>query len=302
MSVSAIGDGVPVRGGRDRVRMAVVGEAVAMFRRTNRVGVAGIVNAVGMCPAVARIFRVGPCIGRVITDAANASAAMGMCLISDGMVVPCQGVPIQRRTLNADSGSSGPGPDVQCAVPDGYARLGVPGSPAGCGGAEADSRLGASGGDAGGSRCRAAGCAGLIGFSRPEDETVGQVGGAVGAVAQRPPRGDGACGAGPHADEARRDDFLKPVQELRECHQRTPQRPAKLGTVSLSLSLSLSLSHGYFLLQFHDEAQGVVGRQGAHGLCRECVGVPAVGDGVPMRGGRDRVRMAVVGDAVAVLG
>ena len=70
----------------------------------------------------------------------------------------------------------------------------------------------------------------------------------------------------------------------------------------LSLSLSLSLSWGYFLLQFHDEAQGVVGRQGAEGLRRECVGVPAVGDGVPMRGGRDRVRMAVVGDAVAVFG
>ena len=96
-----------------------------------------------------------------------------------------QGISIQRCILNTDPGSGCPGPDVQCAVPDGYARLGVRRSPAGCGGAEADSRLGASGGDAGGSRCRAAGCAGLIGFSRPEDEAVGQVGGAVGAVAQR---------------------------------------------------------------------------------------------------------------------
>ena len=139
-------------------------------------GMAGVGNAVGVCPRVARIFRVGPPIGRIIADSANASAAMGMYLISDGMVVPCQGISIQRRTLNTDPGPGCSGPDVQCAVPDGYARLGVSGSPAGCGGTEADSRLGVSGGDAGGSRCRAAVCAGLVVFSRPEDETVGQVG------------------------------------------------------------------------------------------------------------------------------
>ena len=116
-----------------------------------------------------------------------------------------------------------------------------PAAPAGRGGSEAKARLGVFSSDAGGSRCCAAGCAGLIGFPCPEDEAVGQVGSAVGAVAQRPPCGDGVCGAGPHADEAGRNDFLKPVQELRECHQRTPRRPAKLGAVSLSLSLSLSL-------------------------------------------------------------
>ena len=228
------------------------------------------------------------------------SLAGGIGHAPNGMRMVGKRVPIQRRALNADPGPGGPGPDIESSVPYADSGPGVSGSPAGCGCSEADSRLGVSGGDAGGSRCRAAGCAGLVGFPRPEDEAVGQVGGAVGAVAQRPPCGDGACGAGPHADEAGRDDFLKPVQELRECHQRTPQRPAKLGTVSLSLSLSLSW--WYFLLQFHDEAQGVVGRQGAEGLCRERVGMPAVGDGVPMRGGRDRVRMAVVGDAVAVFG
>ena len=53
-------------------------------------------------------------------------------------------------------------------------------------------------------------------------------------------------------------------------------------------------------LQLHDEAQGVVRRQGAEGQSREGVGVPAVGDGVPVRGGRHRVRVAVVGDAVAM--
>lgn len=149
-------------------------------------------------------------------------------------------ISIQRRPIDADPGPCAPSPDIEGSVPYADSGPGVSGSPAGCGCSEADSRFGVSGGDAGGSRCRASGCAGLIGFPRPEDEAVGQVGGAVGAVAQRPPCGDGACGAGPHADEAGRDDFLKPVQELRECHQRTPQRPAKLGTVSLSLSLSLS--------------------------------------------------------------
>ena len=54
--------------------------------------------------------------------------------------------------------------------------------------------------------------------------------------------------------------------------------------------------------QLHDEAQGVVRRQGAEGLRRKRMGVPAVGDGVPMRGGRDRVRVAVVGETVAVFG
>lgn len=55
-------------------------------------------------------------------------------------------------------------------------------------------------------------------------------------------------------------------------------------------------------LQLHDEAQGVVRRQSAEGLRRERVGVPAVGDGVPVCGGRDRMRVAVVGDAVAMFG
>lgn len=55
-------------------------------------------------------------------------------------------------------------------------------------------------------------------------------------------------------------------------------------------------------LQLHDEAQGIIGRQSAEGLRRERVGVPAVGDGVPVRGGCDRVRVAVVGEAVAVFG
>lgn len=64
------------------------------------------------------------------------------------------------------------------------------------------------------------------------------------------------------------------------------------------------LFHGKypFELEFHDEAQGIVGRQGAHGLRRERVGVPAVGDGVPVRRGRDRMRVAVIGDAVAMFG
>ena len=262
-------------------------------------GMAGVGNAVAVCPRVASCSSTYPCrVSKKLDSAFRPCGVSESLRLVLSVLVTRQRIPIQRRTLNTDPGPCGSGPDVQCAVPYGNPGSGVSGSPSGSGGSEADACFGASGGDAGGSRCRAAGCAGLIGFPRPEDETVGQVGGAVGAVAQRPPRGDGACGAGPHADEARRDGFFKPVQELRECHQRTPQRPTKLGTVSLSLSLS----HGYFLLQFHDEAQGVVGRQGAHGLCRECVGVPAVGDGVPMRGGRDRVRMAVVGDAVAVLG
>ena len=132
-----------------------------------------------------------------------------------------QGISVQRRALNADSGTCGSGPDGKGCVLNGNPCMSAPG------------------GDAGGSRFRAACCSGRVAFPRPEDEAVGQIGRAVGAVAQRPPCGDGACGAGPHADEAGRDDFLKPVQELREGHQRTPQRPAKLGTVSLSLSLSL---------------------------------------------------------------
>lgn len=53
-------------------------------------------------------------------------------------------------------------------------------------------------------------------------------------------------------------------------------------------------------LQLHNEAQGIIGRQGAECLRRERVGVPAVGNGVPVRGGRDRVGVAVVGEAVAM--
>lgn len=53
-------------------------------------------------------------------------------------------------------------------------------------------------------------------------------------------------------------------------------------------------------LQLHDEAQGIIGRQGAEGLSREGVGMPAIGNGVPVRGGCHRVRMAVVGEAVAM--
>lgn len=48
--MSAIGDGVPVRGGRNRVRVAVVGEAVAMCVRTDGMGVAGVGDAMGVCP------------------------------------------------------------------------------------------------------------------------------------------------------------------------------------------------------------------------------------------------------------
>ena len=53
-------------------------------------------------------------------------------------------------------------------------------------------------------------------------------------------------------------------------------------------------------LQLHDEAQGIIGRQGAEGLSREGVSMPAIGNGVPVRGGCHRVRMAVVGEAVAM--
>ena len=52
-------------------------------------------------------------------------------------------------------------------------------------------------------------------------------------------------------------------------------------------------------LQLHNEAQGIIGRQGAEGLSRKRVGVSAVGTGVSVRGGRDSVRVAGVGDAVA---
>ena len=62
------------------------------------------------------------------------------------------------------------------------------------------------------------------------------------------------------------------------------------------------LFHGEypFWLEFHDEAQGIVGWQGAEGLRRERVGVPAVGDGMPVCGGRDSMRVAVVDEAVAM--
>lgn len=53
-------------------------------------------------------------------------------------------------------------------------------------------------------------------------------------------------------------------------------------------------------LQLHNEAQGIIGRQGAEGLSRKRVGVSAVGNGVSVRGGRDSVRVAGVGDAVAM--
>ena len=109
-------------------------------------------------------------------------------------------ISIQRRPIDADSGPCAPSPDIEGSVPYADSGPGVPGSPAGRGGTEADPRLGASGGDAGGSRCRASGCAGLVGFPRPEDETVGQVGRAAGAVAQGPARGDVRSRPRPHDD------------------------------------------------------------------------------------------------------
>ena len=57
---------------------------------------------------------------------------------------------------------------------------------------------------------------------------------------------------------------------------------------------------GHARLQLHDEAQGIIGRQSAEGLRRERVGVPAVGNSVPVRGGCDRVGVPIVGDAVAM--
>ena len=150
-----------------------------------------------------------------------------------------QGISVQRRALNADSGTCGSGPDGKGCVLNGNPCMSAPG------------------GDAGGSRFRAACCSGRVAFPRPEDEAVGQIGRAVGAVAQCPARGDGFSRARPHADETAGDKVEpEPFDDLEdggECHQRTPQRPAKLGTVSLSLSLSLSLSHGYFLFSWRKE-------------------------------------------------
>ena len=149
-----------------------------------------------------------------------------------------QGISVQRRALNADSGTCGSGPDGKGCV--------LNGNPC----------MSASGGDAGGDCGRAAGRAGLVGFPRPEDEAVGQVGSAVLSVTQCPARRNGICGAGPHQNDAAgnkfahyRDkgslEFLYHAQKLRKCHQRTSRRPVRLGTVSLSLSLS----HGFTSLQ-----------------------------------------------------
>lgn len=199
--MSAIGDGVPVRGGCDRMRMAVVGQAV------------------GMCPAVAGIMDELPirCALCGCSHEATGPIMHPHVVISttvEIMVMTRQRIYIQRRALNPDP------------------RSGVPDSPAGCCGAEADPCFGVSGGDAGSSRFRAACCSGRVSFPRPEDEAVGQVGGAVGAVAQRPACGDGFSRARPHADEAAGDKVeLEPLYHLEdvgECHQRTPRRPVKL--------------------------------------------------------------------------
>ena len=130
-----------------------------------------------------------------------------------------QGISVQRRALNADSGTCGSGPDGKGCVLNGNPCMSAPG------------------GDAGSSRFRAAGCSGRVAFPRPEDEAFDQIGRAVGAVAQCPARGDGFSRARPHADETAGDKVEpEPFDNLEdggECHQRTPQRPAKLGTVSL---------------------------------------------------------------------
>lgn len=63
-----------------------------------------------------------------------------------------QGISVQRRALNADSGTCGSGPDGKGCVLNGNPCMST------------------SGGDAGGDCGRAAGRAGLVGFPRPEDE------------------------------------------------------------------------------------------------------------------------------------
>ena len=140
-------------------------------------GMAGVGNAVAVCPRVASCSSTYPCrVSKKLDSAFRPCGVSESLRLVLSVLVTRQRIPIQRRTLNTDPGPCGSGPDVQCTVPYGNPGSGVSGSPSGSGGSEADACFGASGGDAGGSRCRAAGCAGLIGFPRPEDETVGQVG------------------------------------------------------------------------------------------------------------------------------